>query len=402
MRASTIHNSFSAVQVSVDAELQRIGPRLIEFRRHLHAHPELSLGEFETSRYIAQVLDEEDISYRFGSENRGLIVDLGNAESGKRIGLRADCDALPISEENTFPHVSQRPGVMHACGHDAHTAMLLGAMIALHRAESPVPVRGIFQPAEEAGDGALGMISDGALDGISSVIALHVDPGLAVGQAAAVAGQQSASCQDFEIVIHGRGGHAARPHLTVDPVAVAASLITQIYQVIPRHVDSRKPVVVSICQLHAGHATNVIPETARMAGTIRSLDNDAAAAAMAKMEQICHGIGATFGAKVTARFERRIPGVVNDPGVTAKCTMAAKEILGEGAVLTTGAAGLGAEDFADYLQRIPGCMMRLGVKYSDRAVTPLHTPTFDIDENALLLGSRLLIGSLFKLTDPLC
>ncbi len=399
MITSTIHNSLSGTGARVNAELQRNGPRLVEFRRHLHAHPELSLGEFETSQYIAKILDEENICYRFGSGKRGLLVDLGDANCGKRIGLRADCDALPIVEENTFSHASKRPGVMHACGHDAHTAMLLGAMIALHRAKSPVPVRGIFQPAEEAGDGALGMISDGALDGISSVIALHVDPGLEVGQAAAVAGQQSASCQDFELTINGRGGHAARPHLTVDPVAIAASLITQIYQVIPRHIDSRKPVVVSICQLHAGHATNVIPETARIAGTIRSLDNDAAEEARAKVEQICDGIGAMFGAKITAYFERRIPGVVNDPGVTAKCALAAGEILGDGAVLISGAASLGAEDFADYQQRVPGCMMRLGVKFMDRAVTPLHTPTFDIDESSLLLGSRILVGSLLKLTD---
>ena len=386
-----------SIEARLDGALDEIAPRLIEFRRHLHRHPELSLREVATTAYVAGILDSEGISYRFGSGNRGLMVDLGEPDEGKRIALRGDCDALPIQEENEFPHASIHPGVMHACGHDAHTAMLLGAMIAVHRAGSPVAVRGIFQPAEEAGDGAMGMIADGALDGISSILALHVDPALPVGRAAAVAGQQSASCEDFKITIIGRGGHAARPHLTVDPVAVAAALITQIYQAVPRHIDSRKPVVVSICQVHAGHATNVIPDTAELGGTIRSLDNESAAEAAEKVVRVCRGVAESFGAKIVPVFERRIPGVVNDPQVALACAAAAIELFGSGAVLTDGPASLGAEDFADYQQLVPGCMMRLGVQYDDRAITPLHTPTFDIDERALILGSRLLLRSLLKL-----
>lgn len=384
------------------SELDRLASRMVEFRRHLHQHPELSLQELATTAYIARQLEVEGIAYRFGPERRGLVVDLGAEEPGGRIALRADCDALPIQEENGFPHASGTAGVMHACGHDAHTAMLLGAVIALHRAGSPVPLRAIFQPAEEAGDGALGMINDGALEGVSSIIALHVDPNLPVGQAAAVAGPQTASCQDFSLTIHGRGGHAARPHLTVDPVAIAAALITQIYQAVPRHIDSRQAVVVSICQIHAGHATNVIPDTATLGGTIRSLDNASAVAAREQMERICRGVGESFGAEIVPVFERRIPGVVNDPAVTAICAASAQEIFGVPSVLTTGAPSLGAEDFADYLQKVPGCMMRLGVRYPDRPVTPLHTPTFDIDENALLPGARLLVHSLLKLVKNSC
>lgn len=390
-------SSALSTQARLDEALDEIAPRLIEFRRHLHCYPELSLHEVATTAYVAGILDSEGISYRYGSGNRGLMVDLGEVGEGQRIALRGDCDALPIQEENGFPHASVHTGVMHACGHDAHTAMLLGAMIAVHRAGSPVAVRGIFQPAEEAGDGAMGMISDGALEGILSILALHVDPALPVGWAAAVGGQQSASCEDFKITIVGRGGHAARPHLTVDPVAVAAALITQIYQAVPRHIDSRKPVVVSICQVHAGHAANVIPDTAELGGTIRSLDNESAAEAAEMVARICRGVGESFGAKVMPVFDRRIPGVVNDPGIAKACAAAATEMFGSAAVLTDGPASLGAEDFADYQQRIPGCMMRLGVKYDDRAVTPLHTPTFDVDERALILGSRLLLRSLLKL-----
>jgi amidohydrolase len=386
----------------LDAELQMLAPRIVKIRRHLHQYPELSLHEHATSAYIAEQLDGEGIDYRFGAGKRGLMVDLGAAEAVSRVAMRADCDALPILEENTFSHASRNAGVMHACGHDAHTSMLLGALIAIHRAKIPINVRGIFQPAEEAGDGALGMIGDGALEGISSIIALHVDPNLPVGQAAAVAGPQSASCQDFILTVLGKGGHAARPHLTVDPVAIAAALITQIYQAIPRHIDSRKPVVVSICQIHAGHASNVIPDNAVLKGTIRSLDNQSAAEAKETLERICAGVGAIFGGTVLTEFGRRIPGMVNDPAVTIRCAAAAFEEFGEEAVLTTGAASLGAEDFADYQQRIPGCMMRLGTRYPDQPITPLHTPTFDIDEQALVYGSRLLLRALLKLNDPLC
>ena len=387
---------------SLDAELEKLAPRVMAIRRHLHQHPELSLQEFATSAYIATQLEAEGIAYRFGAGERGLIVDLGGQNETSRVAMRADCDALPIHEENQFPHASQNAGVMHACGHDAHTAMLLGALIALHRAETPIQVRGIFQPAEEAGDGALSMITDGALEGISSIIALHVDPNLLVGQAAAVAGPQSASCQDFILTIVGKGGHAARPHLTVDPIAVSAMLISQIYQALPRHIDSRQPVVVSICQIHAGHASNVIPETAVLNGTIRSLDNVSATTAQEILVRICGGIAASFDAQILSEFTRRIPGMVNDPAITRQCAAAAHEEFGHEAVLTTGPASLGAEDFADYQQVIPGCMMRLGTRYPDQPVTPLHTPTFDIDERALLHGSRLLLRTLFKLPNPSC
>ena len=396
--SSTPESAISPSWERIETELARLAPRIIEFRRHLHQYPELTLHELETTAYIASQLSAEGIAVRLGSGQRGLIVDLGADDGSHRIALRADCDALPILEKNTFPHASKRAGVMHACGHDAHTAMLLGALIALKRSQTDIKVRGIFQPAEEGGDGAFGMIGDGALDGVSSIIALHVDPNLPAGDIAAVAGPQSASCQDFDITVHGRGGHAARPHLSIDPVAIAAALITQIYQAIPRHIDSRKPVVVSVCKVHAGHATNVIPDTAELGGTIRALDDATAIEARETMERICKGIGESFGARIEISFDRRLPGVVNDPRITNVCIMAAQQVAGGASVITTGLPSLGAEDFADYLQQIPGCMMRLGVKYEGREITPLHTPTFDIDESALLTGSRLLLCSLLKLT----
>lgn len=387
--------ALSAWEVA-DAHLTHLLPNLVEYRRHLHRYPELSLQEIETSAFIARTLEAEKIPYRFGSGMRGVLVDLG--PSGvPRIALRADCDALPIQEENTFAHASCHPGIMHACGHDAHTAMLLGVVIALARAGAPVATRAIFQPAEEGGDGALGMIADGALDEVSAIIALHVDPNLTTGQAAVVAGMQSASCQDFQIRIKGSGGHAARPHLTIDPVAIGAGLLTQIYQAVPRQVDARQSVVVSVCQFHAGHANNVIPDNAELGGTVRSLDNASAEIACRVVETLCRGVAAASGATVEADFQRRIPGVANDADICAVCAAAAQDMMGVANVVTSSPPSLGAEDFSDYLQQVPGCMMRLGVRNPEREITPLHTPTFDIDERALSGGARLLLRSLFKL-----
>ncbi len=384
------------------AALDELALQLIGFRRDLHQDPELSLQEYRTTAYIARQLESEGIRIRLGAGGRGVIAEAGKPAGDRLIALRADCDALPIHETTGAGYGSRQPGIMHACGHDAHTAMLLAALIALHRTETAYPVRAIFQPAEEGGDGALGMIADGALEGVSSIVALHVDPNNPVGTVAAVPGMQTASCQDFVITVKGRGGHAARPHLTIDPIAVAASLVTQIYQAIPRQVDSRNPLVVSICQIHAGAASNVIPDTAALGGTIRSLDNESAVKAHEILQRICLGTALSFGAEISTEFERRLPGVVNDPAVTACCVAAAREIPGIDTVVTAGAPGLGAEDFADYLQTVPGCLVRLGVKFHGRPVTPLHTPTFDIDEGALILGAKLLLGSFYHLAGDLC
>lgn len=382
--------------------LSDLAPHILEFRRHLHCHPELSLREFLTSAYIADQLKAAGIRCRLGTGERGVIADIGSSQEGQAIALRADCDALPITEESAAPYASRNPGVMHACGHDAHTAILLGTLIALHRAELPFTVRGIFQPAEEQGDGALGMIADGALENVSRIIALHVDPNVPADTAAVVPGVQTASCQDFTITVKGRGGHAARPHLTVDPIAIAAALVTQIYQSIPRGVDSRLPLVVSVCRFHAGAALNVIPESAELGGTIRALSDEAATKAHDLLEQLSKGTAAMHGAEIQIQFQRRIPASVNDLMISTACAEAAGRVPGIRHVVREGSPGLGAEDFADFLQYIPGCQMRIGVKIQGRPVTPLHTPNFDIDEAALLRGARLLLESTFNLTSPLC
>jgi IAA-amino acid hydrolase len=314
--------------------------------------------------------------------------------------LRADIDALPIAEENKTRYRSRRPGIMHACGHDAHTAMLLGTTLALHRA-GPLAVgwRSIFQPEEEVGHGAHNMVAQGVLNGVQSILAFHVDPTLPVGQVCITPGPQSAFCQDFTVEVKGQGGHGARPHLTIDPIAVAAQLVTLIYQAVPRQTDPRDPVVVTIGSIQGGHASNIIPDRVFLQGTIRSFDEKVSHDTRETVERLCAGTAKAFRAGIAPKFDRMLRGVVNDPAIAAHCIAAARELLGEANVQTERRPSLGAEDFADYLGTVPGCMMLLGVKTPGRKVTPLHTSTFDIDEKALLIGVRLMTHAVLHLSE---
>ncbi len=372
---------------------------ILNVRRHLHQHPELSGQEFATTAYLSAQLARGGIPSTPGPGGVGLLADLAGAGDLPVIALRADIDALPIQETTDLPFRSEVPGVMHACGHDAHSAILFGALAALQQlAPLPARCRGIFQSSEEAGQGALDMVNAGALQGVGSIVALHVDPNLPAGTVAVVAGPQSACCQDFTLVLRGRGGHAARPHLTIDPIAVGAQLVTQIYQLIPRGMDLRHPAVVTIGQFDGGHCTNVIPDTVTLRGTIRALDFAVANETRSRLTQICEGVALASGAKIEPTFSRLLPGVVNDPAITAVCLEAAREVVGPERLVLTGQPSMGAEDFADYLTMVPGCMMRLGVAMAEKEVRPLHTPTFEIAESALRVGVRLLVRSFFRLS----
>jgi amidohydrolase len=392
---------------SLDPDYQRaegalIGEKIIAIRRHLHSHPELSGKEIETTAYVGRYLSEQGIPYRLGPHGMGLLSDLTYEQQGLEemplIALRADLDALPIQEENTIPYRSQKAGVMHACGHDAHTAMLLGALTAIHSIE-PLKsrCRGIFQSSEETGQGALDMVQADAMKGVSSIIALHIDPNLPTGSVAISSGPQTAYCQDFTILVTGRGGHAARPHLTIDPIASAAQLLSLIYQVIPRNTDLKHPVVVTVGEFSGGACTNVIPDHVSLRGTIRAFSLDIANATRKRLEEICAGMSLCTGAEILMSAERQLPGVINDPVVTSICIEAARDLLGKEKLILESSPSMGAEDFADYLTAAPGCMMRLGVRELDTEIRPLHTPTFDLAETALLLGAKILLRSFFYL-----
>jgi amidohydrolase len=383
----------------VETHLKRVDPRLSQFRRHLHQHPELSGEEFATTEYLGKQLTTARVPYRVGTGNRGIITEIVESPDPRApvVAMRADIDALPINEESDVPYRSRKPGLMHACGHDAHSAILLGTTLALFRAR-PLPVawRSIFQPAEESGRGACEMVKEGALDGVDAIIGLHVDPNLDVGKVAITPGPRTAFCEDFAIEITGRGGHGARPHTTVDPIATAAHLITLIYQAVPRQTDARQPVVVTIGVLNAGYASNVIPDTASLKGTIRTLNPAVAAHAHETVERLCASAAQAFGAKISIQFESLIPGLVNDIQIATLSANVAARLLGSKNVLRSEPPSLGAEDFADYLPVVPGCMIGLGARAPERKITPLHTATFDIDETALVIGARLFTGVLLE------
>jgi amidohydrolase len=391
--ASATHNQAHTVALNpvaqrVAARIDHLAPGLPWFRRHLHQHPELSGAEFATTAYLAKQLGAAKIGYSLGIGKKGIITDIMPASSGRQtpaIALRADIDALPIAEENKISYRSRNNGVMHACGHDAHSAIVLGTTLALHRAgRLPVAWRSIFQPAEETGCGASEMVAQGAVKGVQAILAFHVDPNLPVGQVSISPGPQTAFCQDFVIEVRGRGGHGARPHLTIDPIAIAAQLVTLIYQAVPRQNDARDPMVVTIGMIQGGQSANIIPDTVMMKGTIRSFDQG-----RQTIERLCAGTARAFRASVSPVFDRLLQGVINDPSVTDICAKAACGLLGENRVITRRKPNLGAEDFANYLTAVPGCMMLLGVKSPRKKITPLHTSTFNLDEKALLLGVRL-------------
>jgi amidohydrolase len=402
-----VHNFLSSLHQSgeeqdaalrrVDAQLRRIAPQFSQIRRHLHERPELSGQEFATTTYLSKRLTSAKIPHRVAPGKCGIITDIVESPDAGApvVAIRADIDALPIQEDNQVPYRSRKSGVMHACGHDAHTAILLGTTLALYRAR-PLPVswRSIFQPSEETGRGAREMVSNGALEGVDAVIALHVDPNLTVGQAGVTAGPRSALCQDFAIEVRGRGGHGARPHTTVDPIATAAHLVTLIYQALPRQTDARDPIVVTIGVINGGHAANVIPEAVSLQGTIRSMSSSVATQACENLQRLCSGVAQAFGATVSATFESLLPGVVNDPRIAALFASVGRRLLGTDNLVTNQQPSMGSEDFADYLPVVPGCMLTLGVKAAGGKITPLHTPTFDIDENALPIGARLFTDAL--------
>jgi amidohydrolase len=399
MSAQKTDTNLQTLLNRVDSQLARIAPQLSQVRRHIHQYPELSGQEFATTTYISKRLAAGDVAHKVVSGKRGIITEIVAAcePDAPVVAMRADIDALPIQEESEVPYRSKKPGVMHACGHDAHTAILLGTTLALNRAK-PLSVgwRSIFQPSEEIGHGAREMLSHGALEGVSSIIALHVDPNLAVGHVGITPGPRTAFCQDFVIKVRGRGGHGARPHSTVDPIAAAAHLITLIYQAIPRQTDARDPIVVSVGQINGGHTANVIPDLVTMKGTIRTLTPAIATHGRRLLERLCSGVSQAFGANISPSFENLLPGLVNDARIAAHFATTARQLLGSDRVRTSDRPSMGAEDFADYLPFVPGCMVALGVKSSGRKVTPLHTSTFDIDERALLIGARLLARALLE------
>ena len=372
------------------AATQRILPEIIGIRRHLHRNPELSGLERETAALVANHLTAwgvEDVQSGVGGH--GVTGVLGKSLDGPTLALRADMDALPIQETSGLPYQSCKAGVMHACGHDGHTATLLGAAHVLSemREQLTSPIRFLFQPAEETIGGAESMIAAGALENVESIIALHGWPNLEIGQIGLRSGPMMASADTFDLTVRGKGGHAAYPHTTVDPIVVGSLIVQALQTISSREISPLDSVVVTVAQFHAGTAYNVIPGAAELKGTVRCLSAAIRDEMQVRMERIVAGICAAFRADYTLSYERGTPVVVNDAAMIAKIEAAGAEVLGPGNVRYLETPTMGAEDFAFYLEKIPGAMFRLGV---GTEVTALHTPTYNFSDGALPHGIALL------------
>jgi amidohydrolase len=380
----------------IDDHIEAIAGDLLGIRRHLHAHPEPSREEFETTQYLGSRLLEAGLPHQIVLEGRGILAGPSLSSDGRAVALRADMDALRVQDRKEVTYRSARDGVMHACGHDAHSTMLFGASSALHHCEGlfpwPVPWRAIFQPSEEVAEGAAEMVAAGAVDGVQSIVALHVAPDLQVGRVALRRGVMTAFCQDLNVTIRGVGGHAARPHLTHDPIAASAQFISTVYQLLPRSIDSRDPVVVSFGAIAGGENSNVIPDRVKLRGTIRTLGRTTAARVRERLTQIARGVAEASLCAIDLTFGTGTDAVVNDARISDLCIEAAGEVVGINQVEEITLPSMGGEDFSGYLDRTPGCLFRLGV--ANGAPWPsLHSPDFDIDERALILGAKILARS---------
>ena len=393
-------------QQQLDATIDRSVGEMVGLRRHLHRHPEPSGEELQTSLHLYQLFSAAGLPVRMGPEGCGVVVDSRSQGSQQRIAVRADCDALRIQDEKPAEYHSRVPQVMHACGHDVHTATVYGAISALDQLERagelpwPVTWRGIFQHAEETSDGAASMIRAGALKDVDAIVALHVDPTRPAGTIGVRPGVFTASCDRMRVTVRGCGGHAARPHESVDPIAAAAQLISTLYQFIPRATDSQESVVVSFGQIHGGLNANVIPEEVLLEGTVRTLNRQVRERTIAHIHRLAAGIESVTGTKLNVAFDEGTASVDNDPAITALVERAARELLGEDKVTQMPRPSMGSEDFAAYLEHVPGSMFRLGCA-GDRSPWPgLHTPTFDVDEKCLPVGAKILARTIVELSRP--
>lgn len=368
-------------------------PELIEVRRDLHASPELSWNEHRTSDLVERWMDKLGIGYERSESGTGVIAELGPTE-GPIVALRADLDALPVDDTTQDPWRSTVPGVAHACGHDVHVSALLGAAVGLREAEVagalPNRVRLIFQPAEEVmPGGALKLLSQGVLRGVSRIYALHCDPSLDVGQVGLREGAITGAADQIHVVLSGRGGHTSRPHLTEDLTFALGSLVTQLPAVLSRRFDPRAGASMVWGSIKSGHAANVIPATGELTGTLRILD----AAAWHSAEHLVRGLIADiiepFGVSADITYTRGVPPVVNDFAATQLLRQAVAEAVGPGSVAAMGQS-LGGEDFAWYVEAIPGAMGRLGTRTPDGPTYDLHQGNLRVDERAIAVGAKVL------------
>jgi len=378
---------------------ERLAPRLVEIRRHFHAHPELSGQEYQTAAYVAGVLSSCGLHVQEAVGKTGVVGELtGQGRDPRRLAIRTDMDALPIQERTTLDFASCKSGIMHACGHDVHTTLGLGTAMVLSELQADLPgnIRFIFQPAEEIAQGAGWMVRDGVMRDVSNILGVHVFPSLPARSVGIRYGALTAAADDLEIFIQGESGHGARPHEAKDAIWIAAQVITALQQAIARTQNPLHPIVLTIGQIDGGRAPNVIADQVRMAGTVRSLHPETHERLPQWIENIVASICQTYGAQYELKYQRGVPSVQNDPEMTQLLESAAREAWGNDCVEIIPEPSLGAEDFSLYLEQAPGSMFRLGVGFADRPNHPLHHPLFEVDEAAIVTGVVTLAYAAWK------
>ncbi|WP_457628025.1 M20 family metallopeptidase [Persephonella sp.] len=397
-----------AVHINAKEEIrkaaQEIKEEIISWRRHIHMHPELSGEEKNTSRFVASKLKEfgvDEVIENFGGTT--AVVGIIKGKHDVTAALRADMDALPMQEKTGKPYASRIPNVMHSCGHDAHTAILLGAAKILTGLKEHLQgnVKLIFQPCEERHDcgGAKKLVEEGVLENpdVSAIFGLHVFPELPAGKVGTRIGHFMASSDVFTIKIKGKGAHASRPHQGVDSVLVAAQVINTLHHIVSRKVDPLHPAVLTIGRIQGGYADNIIPDEVEMGGTVRTLSLELRDQIPKWMEHAIWGVTLSYGAAYEFDYRQGTPPVINDEKTTRFALGMMRDLLGKENVVELPEPTMGGEDFAEYLMKVPGTFIRLGIRNEEKGIkAPLHSPLFDIDEDALPVGASVMAYLAYK------
>jgi len=383
-----VSQRFGGLQAEVE---EKFGEKIVALRRDIHREPELGFDTEKTAEKVLGALEGLPLDLETGVAQNGIVATLRGEGEGPTVGLRADMDALPIEEETGLPFASEIEGRMHACGHDGHTSMLVGAAHALSGMRDRLggTVKFVFQPAEEGGGGGGVMVDEGVADDLSSIFALHVWPGLPFGKVATKAGPIMAAADAFEMEIRGSGGHGAMPHLAADAVVIAAQVVTALQTVVSREVDPVEPAVLTVGEIGAGTAFNIIPEKARLGGTVRTLNPDLRERMPGRMEAVASGVAKGMRGDANLDYTFSYPVTVNDEGAANHALDVAEDLFGAESVLELPNPSMTSEDFAFFLEKVPGAFIWLGV---GEDVSGLHTPQFAFDEEILPRGSALLVA----------
>lgn len=361
-----------------------------DIRRKVHQQPELAFKEEKTAELIAKKLKKLGIKYQTGIAETGVVGKLIVDENAPTVAIRADMDALPVTENTGLPYSSRNPGVMHACGHDGHIAIVLGAAAVLKKNPPEGNVVFIFQPAEEEQGGAKPMIEHGVLDGVDVIFGGHIERHYQVGEIGIKAGIHTSHVDAFVIKIIGKGGHAARPHLAIDAVLIASQLIVTLQSIISRQIDPIHPSVITIGYLKSGTVDNVIAEKATMKGTIRTTDEYIRSEIIEKIRKLASSMAILYGAEIKVEMKPGYPPIVNEERVSKFAVQVAEKLLGKDNTIAIPYPSLGGEDFAYYLQQIPGCFVRYGAAKEGHETASSHSPNFDFDEEALRIGTAYM------------